>query len=215
MQWFCWNDCNKECSSKSLYRDLDEHTYPIINVNGVEYMNIIRSWQALCMTIFATIYQEITSSASNKYWKVFVSVDSLQRGDFIVAHYDDEWRIKEDKTTGHIMIAWEIKKTGKSDEVAIQVMDATSSAYTATADTRTMNSKPIAKLLNGKKSGIGFGDMLYKISENGRRKPYGYKWSLNSSKWYNLLNGDQIHEKPSSNGTDYNRLKGIVFVRAL
>lgn len=60
-----------------------------------------------------------------------------------------------------------------------------------------------------KKSGIGFGTMTYKIS-NTHRRPYAYKWSINSTKWYNLRAGDEIQE-----GLQYDRIKGIIFARPI
>jgi hypothetical protein len=86
-------------------------------------------------------------------------------------------------------------------------MDVTSSAHTKTADKRTMNSKPEAEALNGKKSRIGFGKMKYLISENAHRRPYAYKWSLNSKYWYNLTSGDNI--SPSRIPINTTGLKGL------
>jgi len=204
---------------KNHYSNLKKNTNPIVGVDkydsneGVvyKYENVIRPLAGTMYDYFKTLLGDKTS-AKNQFWKVFMSVDSLKKGDFIVVRYSDDWRIfNKNKTTGHIMIAWEIGNVNSNNDVTIQVMDATSSAHTKTADTRTMNKKPFAELLNGKKSGIGFGKMKYKISTNGHRRPYAYKWSINSKYYYNLLNGDNISEPDSDK---YDRLKGILFVRA-
>jgi len=149
--------------------------------------------------------------AENNYWKIFISIDSLKRGDLIVVRYADSWRQeKRNSTTGHMMIAWEIGKVNSDNVVEIQVMDLARSAHTATADTRTMNSHPIAEKLNEKNSGVGFGKMKFLISTNKQKRPYAYKWSLNSQYWYNLVEKDSI-SGPNSN--KYDRVKGIIFAR--
>ena len=61
-----------------------------------------------------------------------------------------------------------------------------------------------------KPSGIGFGKMTYKISTEHRR-PFAYKWSINSKYWYNLWNGDEINEP----GIKYDRIEGIIFARPI
>ncbi len=157
-------------------------------------------------------------SASNEYWKVFTSIDSLMKGDLIIVRYDDDWRSEWiDSTghasTGHVMIAWDIKETDANNEVEIQVYDCASSGHTESADTRYCNQIPVAEINedSGVQSGIGFGKMKYKISTKGDRRPYAYKWSLNSIKWYNLYNGDDINEP----GIKFDRIKGIIFARPI
>jgi len=194
------------------YTDLDNHVKNIVGIDG-EPMNVVRP---LAATFYDYFRDEILVNpdsivAENNYWKVFTSIDSLKRGDLIVVRYNDSWRQETDNsTTGHVMIAWDIGEVNSDNVVEIQVMDATSSAHTTTADTRTMNSPPIAEELNGKKSGIGFGRMKYLISTNEHRRPYAYKWSLNSKYWYNLFSGDNIPEPDSDK---YDRIKGIIFAR--
>lgn len=194
------------------YADLDNHVKNIVGIDGVP-MNVVRP---LAATFYDYFRDEILVNtdnivAENNYWKVFTSIDSLQKGDIIVVRYNDSWRQETDNsTTGHVMIAWEIGNVNSDNVVEIQVMDATSSAHTVTADTRTMNSYPVAEELNGKKSGIGFGRMKYLISTNGHRRPYAYKWSLNSRYWYNLVEGDNISEPDADK---YDRVKGIIFAR--
>lgn len=152
-------------------------------------------------------------SVSNKYWKVFTSIDSLQKGDLIVARYNDKWRKNnKNSTTGHMMIAWDIKKSDKKNQYIIQVLDAAASGHTKSEDTRYVNSVPVAEKRKGKNSGIGFGKMIFKVGNNERKRPYAYKWSLASKSWYNLVKGDKIYEK---NGKRYDRLKGIVFARPI
>ncbi len=194
------------------YEDLDKHVKNITDIDGGE-MNVVRPLAASFYDYFRDeiLVNPDTISAENNYWKVFTSIDSLKRGDLIVVRYNDSWRqTTQNKTTGHVMIAWNIGSVNSSNVVEIQVMDATSSAHTTIADTRTMNSPPIAEELNGKKSGIGFGRMKYLISTNKRRRPYAYKWSLNSKYWYNLYSGDNISEPDSDK---YDRIKGIIFAR--
>ncbi|MBN2482392.1 MAG: hypothetical protein JXB19_11665 [Bacteroidales bacterium] len=154
-------------------------------------------------------------SASNEYWKVFTSVDSLKKGDLIIARYDDDWREKwkalgNKASTGHVMIAWDIG-TEKDNEISIQVYDCSSSGHSI--DTRWKNIRPVAQINEDseKKSGIGFGWMKFKISTLGDRRPYAYKWKLGSENWYNLWEGDHINE----DGIKYDRIKGIVFARPL
>ncbi|MGE3062558.1 MAG: hypothetical protein AB7T10_02870 [bacterium] len=154
----------------------------------------------------------------NAYWRVFTSIDSLKKGDLIIVRYDDDWRDEWiDSTghasTGHVMIAWDIKAVNANNEVEIQVYDCASSGHTVSADTRYCNSIPVAEINedSGKPSGIGFGWMKYKISTTVDRRPFAYKWSLNSTHWYNLYNGDEINEP----GIKYDRIKGIIFARPI
>lgn len=169
------------------------------------------------------------TTGQNQYWKVFMSVDSLKKGDLIIVRYDDDWRsdwkhylhsLNKDSSvsTGHVMIAWEIGNVDQNNEVDIQVYDCSGSGHSS--DTRIHNSKPIAEKIpnfNGDlvNSGIGFGKMTYKISTNGHRRPYAYKWKLNTSSntspWYNLTEGDDIDEP----GIKYDRIKGIIFARPI
>jgi hypothetical protein len=192
------------------YTDLDNRVKDIVGING-ELVNVVRP---LAATFYDYFRDEILVNpdnivAENNYWKVFTSIDSLKRGDLIVVKYNDSWRQETDNSsTGHVMIAWDIGEVNSNNVVEIQVMDATSSAHTRIADTRTMNSPPVAEELDGKKSGIGFGQMKYLISTNEHRRPYAYKWSLNSTYWYNLVYGDNICESD-----DYDRIKGIIFAR--
>lgn len=152
-------------------------------------------------------------SVSNKYWKVFTSIDSLQRGDLIVARYNDTWRRNnKNSTTGHMMVAWNIEKSTKKNEYIIQVLDAAGSSHTKAEDTRSVNAVPVAEKRKGKNSGIGFGKMVFKVGNNERKRPYAYKWSLTSKSWYNLVKGDKIHEE---NGDRYDRLKGVIFARPI
>ncbi|MBN1968432.1 MAG: hypothetical protein JW870_03605, partial [Candidatus Delongbacteria bacterium] len=97
----------------------------------------------------------------------------------------------------------------------IQVMDAAASAHTANEDTRTMNPHPVAELLDGNKSGIGFGLMTFKISTDGYRKPHAYKWSTTSNYFYNLLQGDDLTYESDQLKLTYDRLEGIVFARPI
>jgi hypothetical protein len=164
------------------------------------------------------ILGDSNSVATNRYWKVFTSVDSLKKGDFIIVRYDDKWR-KEWKdsghtaSTGHVMIAWDVSKVNSNDDVHIQVYDCSSSGHTKSADTRYCNRKPVAEINKDSEvsSGIGFGWMIYKISKKGDRRPFAYKWSLNSTYWYNLRSGDEINE----HGIKYDRIKGIIFARPI
>ena len=199
------------------YADLDKQVKDIVNIDG-GYMHVIRPLAATFYDYFRDVILVDPDKivAENNYWKVFTSIDSLQRGDLIIVRYDDDWRQRTNNaTTGHVMIAWKIGKVNSDNVVSIQVMDATSSAHTTSADTRTMNSPPVAEKIkvNGKykNSGIGFGTMKYLISTNNHRRPYAYKWSLNSKYWYNLVSGDNISEPDKDR---YDRIKGIIFARA-
>lgn len=160
-----------------------------------------------------------STMAQNEHWKVFESVDSLKKGDFILVRYDDTWRHEwhddsgHSASTGHVMIAWDVRRVTTSDEVELQVYDCSSSGHTKSKDTRYCNTMPVAEINedSGVQSGIGFGWMKYKISENGHRRPYAYRWSTNSRYWYNLREGDQI----DGPGIKYDRIKGIIFARPI
>lgn len=196
------------------YKDLENHIKKIVGING-DSMNVIRPLAATFYDYFRYKILKDPDSivGENDYWKVFTSIDSLQRGDLIIVRYNDDWRQEtNNSSTGHVMIAWEIKDVNSDNVVEIQVMDATSSAHTKTSDTRTMNSPPVAEELDGKKSGIGFGKMKYLISTSGHRRPYAYKWSLNSRYWYNLVEGDNISVSVNKK---YDRIKGIIFARPI
>lgn len=154
--------------------------------------------------------------AENEYWEVFTCVDSLKKGDFIIVRYDEEWRkdwINEGNhaSTGHVMIAWDKKTIDADNNIEIMVYDCSSSGHTKSTDTRYCNDIPVAEINedSGKPSGIGFGWMKYKVSESHHR-PFAYKWSVNSTHWYNLREGDDIDE-----GLKYDRLEGIVFARPI
>ena len=162
------------------------------------------------------ILTDSLQSASNDYWKVFMSIDSLKKGDLIIVRYDDDWREEmindgEKASTGHVMIAWDIGEVN-GDEVEITVYDCASSGHTKSIDTRYCNAIPVAEINEDseKPSGIGFGKMKYKISDSHRR-PHAYKWSINSTYWYNLWNGDDINEP----GIKYDRIEGIIFARPI
>ncbi|MEN8121680.1 MAG: hypothetical protein ABFS35_15115 [Bacteroidota bacterium] len=195
----------------SHYNDLKRHIKDIPDSDG--------GTMVLSRPLVATFYDYFHDSilinnetivAENQYWKVFTTIDSLQKGDLIIARYNDEWRqAAENSTTGHIMIAWEIGALN-NNEVEIQVMDAAASAHTRTEDTRTMNPYPVAEIYNGNNSGIGFGRMKYLVNTDNNR-PYAYKWSLDSKYWYNLVEGDNYTETNDS----YNRLEGIIFARPI
>jgi len=194
------------------YIDLCNHMKDIIDIDG-EPMNLMRP---LTASFYDYFYDEILVQpnnvfAENDYWQVFTTIDSLKRGDVIVVRYADSWRLQaQRKTTGHMMIAWEIGHVNSENIVEIQVMDAAASRHTSNADTRTCNPTPIAEELNGNKSGIGFGRMLYLIGSDEQKRPHAYKWSLNSSYWYNLVEGDTISEP---NAIAYDRVEGILFAR--
>ncbi len=170
----------------------------------------VRVW-----TFYDYLHNEVLGNknfAENKYWKVFNSIDSLKKGDLIIARYSDKWRSErinagKSASTGHIMIAWEIGAVNKNNEVIIQVFDCSASGHSE--DTRYLNSKPVAEINNDSKkpSGIGFGKMIFKINFQ-TRVAHAYKWTLTSKHWYNLQVGDEIIESDY-----YDRLKGIIFAR--
>lgn len=198
----------------SHYKDLENNVVPIIDTDG-DYINTTRPLAGHFYDYFKDKILKEKRSAENDYWKVFMNIDSLERGDIIVARYDDNWRISNNnKTTGHIMIAWEINSVDSNNEIIIQVMDAAASAHTINADTRTCNEHPVSELLRGNNSGIGFGNMIFKISTNEHHSPHAFKWSTNSNYFYNLVLGDDITYQFESTRLKYDRLKGIVFARA-
>ncbi len=190
------------------YEDLEANMGRVINPNGT-YMSLSRPLVASFYDYFEDVLED-NNVAENNYWKVFRVIDSLKKGDFIIARYADEWRQDNNNSnTGHMMLAWEIG-TIENGEIELQVMDATSMPHTTTADTRTMNAYPVAELYNGEKSGIGFGRMKFLVNTT-TRQFYGYRWSLNSKYCYNLVEGDNYSEMNAS----YNRLEGILFARPI
>ncbi len=190
------------------YEDLEANMGRVINPDGT-YMSLSRPLVASFYDYFEDVLED-NNVAENNYWKVFRVIDSLKKGDFIIARYADEWRQDNNNSnTGHMMLAWEIG-TIENGEIELQVMDATSMPHTTTADTRTMNAYPVAELYNGEKSGIGFGRMRFLVNTT-TRQVYGYRWSLNSKYCYNLVEGDGYSETNAS----YNRLEGIIFARPI
>ncbi len=149
-------------------------------------------------------------SASNDYWYVFQDIHELQRGDLIVARNDDEWRIAyTNKTTGHMMIAWDIGELDGSNNLTVRVFDATGSAHTPDLDTRVQNDPPTTCTnYNGEvNTGVGSGVMKFKVSTNGKYRPYQYLWSTTSTSWYTLYGGGAANR--------YNRLEGIILARPI
>ncbi len=152
-----------------------------------------------------------TCVAQNSKWKVFTSIDSIQKGDLMVARYDNNWRDwyyqqnSRNASTGHVMTVWGPAVRVSDDvhaseyrEFDIQILDATQSGHGN--DTRSNN--PAS--LDG--SGIGFGWMRVKVSNRVSRRPYKYKWTPTSSDWY-------VDYDPGTTTTNYTRLKGIIFAR--
>lgn len=211
-------DCSGFVYSIILSDSLPEHANDLNNQKGILHPEdySVRAWT------FYDYYRDSilkdATSADNQYWKVFMSVDSLKKGDLIIVRYDDNWRkdwVEEGNhaSTGHVMIAWDIGTVNQNNEVNIKVFDCSSSGHTKSSDTRYCNSVPVAEINEDseKPSGIGFGWMTYKISTNGHRRPYAYKWSLNSTYWYNLRSGDEINEP----GIKFDRIEGIIFARPI
>lgn len=210
-------DCSGFIHAMILHDSLPTHALDLINWKKIlhpEDYNV-RVW-----SFYDYFYDHILGNTNaigqNKLWKVFLSVDSLKMGDLIIARYDDEWREEWRKTgnspaTGHIMIAWNVGTPNSNNEVTIQVLDCAASGHTVSADTRYCNAIPIAEINedSNEKSGIGFGMMKFKIN-NTHRRPYAFKWSINSTKWYNLRTGDEFNE-----GLKYDRIKGIIFARPI
>lgn len=152
-------------------------------------------------------------SINNSYWKVFTSIDSLQRGDLIISKYHNTWRKEQNNnSTGLIWVAWDVEKSENKNQYIIQVLSSSTFGHTKAIDTRYTLDIPFAEERKGKKSGIGFGKMKFKVGSNERRRPYAYTWSLSSKRWYNLVKGDKIKEK---NAAKYDKLEGIIFARPI
>lgn len=210
-------DCSGFVYSLVLYNALRENADDLLEAKKKLHPSDfgVRAW-TFYDYFRDSILRDSTIEGENEYWKVFTSIDSLKRGDLIIVRYDDEWRKEwsddgHPASTGHVMIAWEVGEVNSDNEVTVQVYDCSSSGHTKSADTRYCNKIPVAEINedSGKPSGIGFGKMKYKISTSGDRRPYAYKWSLNSTHWYNLYEGDDINE----DGIKYDRLEGIIFAR--
>lgn len=209
-------DCSGFVHSILLYNVLPQHADDLVRWKQVLHPTDygVRAWTFY--DYFRDNILDTNSVAQNQYWKVFKSIDSLKKGDLIIVRYDDDWRTEwknqgHSASTGHVMVAWEIKPLDSAN-YEVQVYDCSSSGHTKSADTRYCNSIPIAEKNEDsqEKSGIGFGRMIYKVSSNNKR-PFAYKWSLNSTHWYNLRIGDNIDEP----GIKYDRIKGIIFARPI
>jgi len=154
-----------------------------------------------------------TCTAQNSLWKVFTSIDSVQKGDLMIARYHDDWRTGwyannhngSVGSTGHVMTVWgppvQVNDTINHPDYYkynMLILDASSSGHGS--DTR-INSP---SSLNG--SGFGYGWMQFEVSSHASKRPYEYKWKPDSSSTYTLYN-------PSNTINDYTRLKGIIFAR--
>jgi hypothetical protein len=139
-------------------------------------------------------------------WLVFRSAADLKPGDLIVARYDDQWRVKRNEsTTGHIMVAWEMESQTSDSIVQVRVFDSAKSGHTKELDTRHQSTDGVTALDH---SGIGSGVMLFRLAGDGTTD--GYKWSLSSKRWYNLVGS------PRATGNQhYDRLTGILFARPI
>ena len=72
------------------YEDLEANMGRVINPDGT-YMSLSRPLVASFYDYFEDVL-EGNNVAENNYWKVFRVIDSLKKGDFIIARYADEWR---------------------------------------------------------------------------------------------------------------------------
>ncbi|PHQ34136.1 hypothetical protein [Rhodopirellula bahusiensis] len=139
-------------------------------------------------------------------WLVFRSPEDLMQGDIIVARYDDEWRIRRGKsTTGHIMIAWDVKQAESETSIQVRVFDSSQGAHTKRLDTRHQVDGRVTAIDN---SGIGSGVMRFRLDRQGNAN--GYKWSLTSKRWYNQLGTEE-----ATGNQHYDRLEGILFARPI
>ena len=200
-------DCSGFAGEIIINKSLTDHYLDLMN-NRRKVLDIDSTLYTPSRPLASNMYDYFrkdilknNTTSTNDYWKVFMSIDSLKRGDLIVARFDDQWRIEaQDGNTGHVMIAWEINSVNNHNDVVLQILDATSSPHSN--DTRYCDF-PVAE----KNSGIGFGSMIFKISTNGHRRPYAFKWRLNSKYYYNLTQGNKKN--------NYNRLEGIIFARPI
>ncbi|GAB4289309.1 MAG: hypothetical protein Kow0068_14910 [Marinilabiliales bacterium] len=148
-----------------------------------------------------------TCTASNSYWKVFTNIDSVKRGDILVARYADDWRTwyynqnGEWPSTGHVMTVWSspVLTDSVNNIYEIKILDSSSSGHGNDSRDITNNSP------DG--SGYGYGWMSFKASSLASNRPYKYKWTPTSTNWYELYT--------SSGTTNYTRLEGIIFARPI
>ncbi|WP_430451575.1 hypothetical protein [Rhodopirellula europaea] len=139
-------------------------------------------------------------------WLVFRNAAELKQGDLIVARYDDSWRVERDNTsTGHIMVAWDIRPHRDESTIQVRVFDSSMGAHTKELDTRHQAESQVDAI---SKTGIGSGVMQFRVNENGEVN--GYKWSLTSKRWHN-----QVNSKEATGNRYYDRLKGILFARPI
>jgi len=146
-----------------------------------------------------------TCTVQNEYWKVFTSIDSVQKGDLLISRYHDDWRTWYHAengswpSTGHVMTVWSspLKVDGSDYEYDLKIMDSTSSPHGR--DSRAYSSS------SADGSGIGYGWMRFKVSSHASKRPYQYKWKPTSDNYYTLYS--------SGSTTTYNRIGGIIFAR--
>jgi len=151
-------------------------------------------------------------NVETKYWKVFTSIDSLQKGDIIVVRYSDKWRENKIKSgltasTGHVMIAWSKAVRESENKVKILITDCSASGHYK--DTRPVDNKDYPSdyhPLNS--SGIGSGWMWFGISTIGDRRPYKYQWRSSTGKEYTLYS---LNPEDTTHG----RIHGIILARPI
>ncbi|CAD73404.1 MAG TPA: hypothetical protein DDX19_09865 [Rhodopirellula baltica] len=139
-------------------------------------------------------------------WLVFRCAADLKPGDLIVARYEDSWRVERNNTsTGHIMVAWEIEPPQDDSTIQVRVFDSSNGAHTKQLDTRHQADSPVDAI---SRTGIGSGVMQFRLNDNG--EVTGYKWSLTSKRWHNLVDSEE-----ATGNRYYDRLEGILFARPI
>ncbi len=151
-----------------------------------------------------------TCTAELNGWRVFTNIEDVQKGDLIIAKYDEDWNdIMGNTTTGHTMIAWSSAIQDDDDPLLykIKILDAARLGHSF--DTRI--TAP-SSTTNGE--GIGIGWMLFKISSLPSKRAVQYKWRLTSDMFYRSY---YIYYDDSSTyeRKEHDRLKGIIFARPI
>jgi len=195
----------KRCLSKH-YQDLYDHkisSRPLAR----DFYDYFRD------TILGSEYDSddaSTCTKQTKYWKVFTNIDSVKKGDLVIARYDDEWREAEDNsTTGHVMVAWgsAIQDEANPDIYTLKIYDAAGSPHSKDSRDGTPSASTDG-------SGVGIGYMIFKASTSASHRPVQYLWKTTSSMFYKsyAIYYDSSH---TDNERSHERLKGIIFARPI
>lgn len=139
---------------------------------------------------------------NNQCWQKIEKLEDAKQGDFLVVAYDEN---ADTNSTGHVMWIDEAPKKDGHGRYRVKVIDSANSGH---GDDTRHNSNTY-NCEDGKKCGIGRGDMWFDVNDEGHAN--FYRWSSKDGKKYCKYKDDEHcnckHDKCE--------LKGIVIGRAL